>query len=97
MLQMSVCHAVYSSGVKAVWGLLKEIEQQCGPGRIKVLDIGGGLTVDYSSDDAPQVGSHISITVPCCVAFGTDGRKIAVSCGTHAHAMSAWSQKMWPE
>lgn len=38
-------------GVAAVWGLLEEIEALHGPGRVRVLDIGGGLPVQYASDD----------------------------------------------
>eukprot|EP00775_Hariotina_reticulata_P014311 gene14311-38_t len=32
------------NGIAAVWELLKDVEQQCGYNRIKVLDIGGGLS-----------------------------------------------------
>ena len=35
-----------------MWGLLEEVEALCGPGRIRVLDIGGGLAVDYEQDVA---------------------------------------------
>lgn len=45
-------------GVKAVWQLLVDIEAAFGHGRVKVLDIGGGLTVDFDSDDTPQVGAY---------------------------------------
>lgn len=45
-----------AAGIQAVWELCQEIEQQCGGGRIRMLDIGGGLSVNYSTDDAPQVG-----------------------------------------
>jgi diaminopimelate decarboxylase len=45
------------AGVKAVWGLLQEVEAACGAGRVRVLDIGGGLSVDFATDDAPEV-SH---------------------------------------
>jgi hypothetical protein len=38
-----------------VWELSQEIEQLCGSGRIRMLDIGGGLSVNYSTDEAPQV------------------------------------------
>jgi diaminopimelate decarboxylase len=43
------------AGVQAVWGLLQDIEAACGKGRVRVLDIGGGLSVDFTSDDAPEV------------------------------------------
>jgi diaminopimelate decarboxylase len=49
--------ATTMAGVKAVWGLLQEVEAACGPGRVRVLDIGGGLSVDFTSDDAPKVSS----------------------------------------
>uniref|UniRef100_A0A383W8Q7 Orn/DAP/Arg decarboxylase 2 N-terminal domain-containing protein n=1 Tax=Tetradesmus obliquus TaxID=3088 RepID=A0A383W8Q7_TETOB len=42
------------AGVAAVWKLLQEIEAACGKGRVRVLDIGGGLSVDFASDDVPQ-------------------------------------------
>jgi hypothetical protein len=44
------------AGIKAVWELAQEVDKLCGQGRIRMLDIGGGLSVDYSSDDAPKVG-----------------------------------------
>lgn len=44
------------AGIKAVWELAQEVDKLCGAGRIRMLDIGGGLSVDYSSDDAPKVG-----------------------------------------
>lgn len=44
------------AGIKAVWELLEEIEQQCGRGRVRVLDIGGGLSVDFTTDQPPKVG-----------------------------------------
>lgn len=47
--------SVVLAGVTAVWGLLQDIEQQCGASRIKALDIGGGLSVNFASDDPPQV------------------------------------------
>jgi diaminopimelate decarboxylase len=42
-------------GVERVWQLLEQIEGECGKGRVKVLDIGGGLTVDFGSDEEPEV------------------------------------------
>lgn len=50
-----------SAGIKAVWELAQEVEQLCGQGRIRMLDIGGGLSVDYSSDDAPQVWQSLGL------------------------------------
>ncbi|KAF6260810.1 diaminopimelate decarboxylase [Scenedesmus sp. NREL 46B-D3] len=46
--------ATMLAGVRAVWGLLQEIEAACGAGRVKVLDIGGGLSVDFATDAAPE-------------------------------------------
>lgn len=43
------------AGIKAVWDLLQDIEQQCGRGRVRVLDIGGGLSVDFTTDEPPKV------------------------------------------
>lgn len=43
------------AGIKAVWELAQEVDKLCGQGRIRMLDIGGGLSVDYSSDEAPKV------------------------------------------
>eukprot|EP00878_Enallax_costatus_P019959 GHUV01021075.1.p1 GENE.GHUV01021075.1~~GHUV01021075.1.p1 ORF type:complete len:236 (+),score=14.41 GHUV01021075.1:453-1160(+) len=67
------------AGIKAVWELLQELERQCGKGRIRVLDIGGGLSVDFTTDDPPKVNhcycwrSHYTVSavwllqyaVPC--------------------------------
>lgn len=43
------------AGITAVWQLLLDIEGQCGRGRIQVLDIGGGLSVDFTTDQPPEV------------------------------------------
>lgn len=48
-------HWCSAAGIKAVWELTLEIEQLCGRGCIRMLDIGGGLSVNYSTDEAPQV------------------------------------------
>eukprot|EP00879_Flechtneria_rotunda_P026788 GHRR01028613.1.p1 GENE.GHRR01028613.1~~GHRR01028613.1.p1 ORF type:complete len:250 (+),score=71.70 GHRR01028613.1:475-1224(+) len=45
---------VVLSGVLAVWQLMQDIEKACGPGRVTVLDIGGGLSVDFQTDEQPQ-------------------------------------------
>lgn len=51
-----VCCALHCcAGVKAVWEFAQEVDKLCGPGRIRMLDIGGGLSVNYSTDEAPQV------------------------------------------
>jgi hypothetical protein len=42
-------------GVAAVWELLQEVNAACGETRVRVLDIGGGLSVDFSTDEEPQV------------------------------------------
>ncbi|KAF8056213.1 lysA [Scenedesmus sp. PABB004] len=42
------------AGVEAVWGLLLEVEAATAPGRVALLDIGGGLSVDFASDDPPE-------------------------------------------
>ncbi len=46
-------------GVERVWQLLEEVDAACGGGRVKVLDIGGGLTVDFTSDQQPQVRARL--------------------------------------
>lgn len=53
------CVYVLHPGIKAVWELAQDIERLCGPGRIRMLDIGGGLSVDYSTDEPPQVQLYL--------------------------------------
>lgn len=42
-------------GIRRVWELVKEVEAACGAPRVQVLDIGGGLPVDYESDGPAPV------------------------------------------
>jgi diaminopimelate decarboxylase len=69
------------AGIQAVWSLLQEIEAACGKGRVRVLDIGGGLSVDFATDDAPEVRAC------CCyvmllfyVSCDDSGLKTATCC-----------------
>jgi hypothetical protein len=56
---------VVVDGICSVWSLLLDIEQACGKGRVLALDIGGGLTVNYSSDDPPQA-RMLAPRCACC-------------------------------
>lgn len=56
---------VVVDGICSVWSLLLDIEQACGKGRVRALDIGGGLTVNYSSDDPPQA-RMLAPRCACC-------------------------------
>ncbi|KAI8473435.1 MAG: Orn/DAP/Arg decarboxylase 2 [Monoraphidium minutum] len=37
-------------GAARVWGLLEEVDAACGGRRVRMLDIGGGLSVDFTTD-----------------------------------------------
>lgn len=50
---------VCAAGIKAVWELAQEVDRVCGHGRIRMLDIGGGLSVDYSTDEPPKVHTQV--------------------------------------
>jgi hypothetical protein len=67
-----VCRILHCcAGIEAVWELAQEVDKLCGPGRIRMLDIGGGLSVNYSTDHAPQVTT---------VCFGPQCRAGSKSC-----------------
>lgn len=58
-----------------MWDLLQEIEVVCGPGRIRMLDIGGGLSVDYSTDQPPQVWHQCRDHPSLCCCLGLEALK----------------------
>lgn len=94
------------TGIKAVWDLLQEIEVVCGPGRIRMLDIGGGLSVDYSTDQPPQEtvfqaqAAQLAAAIPqlfapnCSVRLATEnGRSFLAKAGFTASRVeyTKWS------
>lgn len=46
------------AGVAAAVGLALEINELCGERRVTGIDVGGGLTVDFDGEQAPDFGGH---------------------------------------
>lgn len=78
------------SGVGAVYDLALEIETAFGPGRLRRIDIGGGLPVVYCDADAPpDPAAYAAALAKRCPELFTGRFELATEFGRFLHAPCA--------
>jgi diaminopimelate decarboxylase len=83
----------HASGAARLAEFVNEIEDAVGAGRIRVIDIGGGLPVNFGSDEVtPQYGDYSKILRDSAPAlFSKVNRTIVTEYGRSVSAKAAWA------
>uniref|UniRef100_I2Q1N2 Diaminopimelate decarboxylase n=1 Tax=Desulfovibrio sp. U5L TaxID=596152 RepID=I2Q1N2_9BACT len=78
------------AGVGAVYDLALEIGQEQGPGRVRRLDIGGGLPAAYrESDSPPTPQAYAAALATRCPGIFSGDRELVTEFGRWLHAPAA--------
>lgn len=82
-----------ASGAAIISDLANEIDDAIGVGRVKVLNIGGGLPSNYDSDDvAPSFAEYVEVLRKCAPqVFERCGRTILTEYGRSVSAKTGWT------
>lgn len=81
--------AVLAAGIKAVVDLAVEVNQKV-EGRITHIDIGGGLAVDYTSDDLPDFDAYAQVLRDTCPALFSGQFDVLTEFGQSLNAKAAF-------
>lgn len=56
-------------GIEAVASFALEVNESVGWQQISVIDVGGGLSVNFADDETRPTFSGVSVVRVCCVCF----------------------------
>lgn len=78
------------AGVGAVYDLALEIDREQGPGRVRRLDIGGGLPATYRENDSPPTpAAYAAALATRCPGIFSGDRELVTEFGRWLHAPAA--------
>jgi diaminopimelate decarboxylase len=78
------------AGVGAVYDLAREIDREQGPGRVRRLDIGGGLPAAYRETDSPPTpAAYAAALARRCPGIFSGDRELVTEFGRWLHAPAA--------
>ena len=83
----------HASGAAKLAEFVADVEAAVGPGRIRVVDIGGGLPVNFSSEDvSPQYSDYAQILRRAAPSlFTNSSRTVVTEYGRSVSAKAAWA------